>query len=388
MAGQYPTKILMTADTVGGVWTYALDLVRGLAPFGTHVALATMGAPLQAHQWQAAQALPNLTIHESTYKLEWMDDPWDEVAEAGEWLLHLADQVQPDLIHLNGMAHGSLPWQQPVLVVVHSCVLSWWQAVKGEEAPAALDTYRNLVRQGLRAAAVVVAPTQAMLQEVERLYGPFRQQTVVCNGRDPQQFRPAAIKEPFIFGMGRVWDEAKNLALLAQVAAELPWPVYLAGDAWHPVTGQLLELPNVHFLGPLPAAAVKEWLARASIYALPARYEPFGLSVLEAALAGCALVVGDIASLREVWGNAATYVPPDDAQALQTTLLALIADESARACSGARATKQAQQYSLDRMAEGYRQLYQQVAAFDTPLDLPASIESSCVRGEVLTKPVL
>ncbi len=32
---------------------------------------------------------------------------------------------------------------------------------------------------------------------------------------------------------------------------------------------------------------------------LPARYEPFGLSVLEAALSGCALVLGDIPSLRE-----------------------------------------------------------------------------------------
>lgn len=359
MAGSYPTNILMTADTVGGVWTYALELVRALAPFGTHVALATMGAPLQAHQWQAARALPNLTIYESTYLLEWMDDPWDDVAEAGQWLLRLADHVQPDLVHLNSMVHGSLPWQQPVVVVVHSCVLSWWRAVKGEDAPEAGDTYRRLVRQGLQAADVVVAPTAAMLLEAEALYGPFRQPTVIYNGRAPQDF-PAATKEPFIFGMGRVWDEAKNLALLAEVAADLPWPVYLAGDARHPTTGETLVLLNVQFLGPLPSEEVAAWLARAAIYVLPARYEPFGLSVLEAALAGCALVVGDIPSLREVWEDAALYVPPTDASALRTAIQTLLSNEPLREQLRCRATNRAQQYSALQMAQAYCALYQQL----------------------------
>lgn len=360
MAGPYPTNILMTADTVGGVWTYALELVRALAPFGTQVALATMGAPLQEHQWAAARALPTLTIHESAYRLEWMEDPWDDVAAASQWLLRLAEQVQPDLIHLNGLVHGSLPWQQPVVVVVHSCVLSWWRAVVGEEAPDSWDTYRRLVRQGLQAADVVVAPTQALLQEAEALYGPFQQATVVYNGRDPQEFAPATTKEPFIFGMGRVWDEAKNLALLAEVAADLPWPVYLAGDARHPATGQTLALPNVQFLGPLSGPEVREWLARAAIYALPARYEPFGLSILEAALAGCALVVGDIPTLREVWDDAALYVPPTDASALRNAIQALIASEPTRIKLARYATERAHQYTTRRMAQAYRALYQQL----------------------------
>ena len=360
MPTPYPASILMTADTVGGVWTYALELVRALAPFGTRVALATMGAPLAAHQWEQAEALPNLTIYESSYRLEWMNEPWDDVAAAGEWLLQLEAQVQPDLVHLNGLVHSALPWQRPVLAVVHSCVLSWWQAVKGEDAPEIWATYRRLVRQGLQAADAVVAPTGAMLRAAQELYGPFQQSAVIHNGASPQAFRPVT-KEPFIFGMGRVWDEAKNLALLAQAAAGLPWPVYLAGDARHPATGQVLELPNVHFLGQLPASEVKHWLARASIYALPARYEPFGLSFLEAALAGCALVAGDIASLREVWGAAACYVPPQDAAALHNTLFSLIEGESVRLNAAARAQTRALQYTLARQVEEYGRLYQQLA---------------------------
>ena len=48
------------------------------------------------------------------------------------------------------------------------------------------------------------------------------------------------------------------------------------------------------FAGQLTTAEVRNVINTASIYALPARYEPFGLSILEAALSGCALVLGDI----------------------------------------------------------------------------------------------
>src|SRR3954468_19013092 len=123
-------RILMTTDTVGGVWTYAIDLAKSLQRAGVEIDLATMGAKLSPQQWRDANALPNVTIHESEFKLEWMDDPWRDVAAAGKWLLVLEEQFRPDLIHLNGYAHGALPFAAPSVVVAHSCVCSWWRAVK------------------------------------------------------------------------------------------------------------------------------------------------------------------------------------------------------------------------------------------------------------------
>ena len=38
-----PRCVLMTADAVGGVWTYALDLARGLSAQGVQVSLALLG---------------------------------------------------------------------------------------------------------------------------------------------------------------------------------------------------------------------------------------------------------------------------------------------------------------------------------------------------------
>src|SRR3954447_23043730 len=79
-------RLLLTTDTVGGVWTYAVELARGLAPHGVEVLLATMGAPLTDAQRADVAPLPHVRVAESRFKLEWMDDPWDDVAAAGRWL--------------------------------------------------------------------------------------------------------------------------------------------------------------------------------------------------------------------------------------------------------------------------------------------------------------
>src|SRR5215207_31233 len=79
-----PKRILMTADTVGGVWTYALELARSLAPHGVEIELASMGSRLSGEQRTEARSIPNLTVYESSFKLEWMEDPWRDVRAAGE----------------------------------------------------------------------------------------------------------------------------------------------------------------------------------------------------------------------------------------------------------------------------------------------------------------
>src|SRR5689334_13782330 len=95
-------RILMTADSVGGVWTYAMELCRAVRPYGIEVALATMGQPLSLGQQQEAKALENARVFESAFRLEWMDEPWEDTERAGAWLLKIRDRFKPDLIHLNG----------------------------------------------------------------------------------------------------------------------------------------------------------------------------------------------------------------------------------------------------------------------------------------------
>lgn len=356
-------KVLMTADTVGGVWNYSLQLAEALAPYGVEVHLATMGVPLTPAQHTEASHVPNLMVCESTYKLEWMDDPWADVAAAGEWLLDLERTIQPDLVHLNGYAHGALPWKAPVLVVGHSCCLSWWEAVRGTEpTPLSWERYRTEVRRGIQAANLLVAPSAAMLSSLERFYGPLPESRVIYNGRDASSFAPSA-KEPFMLTVGRVWDDGKNVAALRDVAAGLPWPVYVAGEEQHPGGGRV-DLGGLQPLGRLSSYELADRFARAAIYALPARYEPFGLSALEAGLAGCALVLGDIPSLREIWGDAALFVAPDDSNALRGALESLILNDALRVEIAYRARTAAIGYTVGRMAQDYIATYNALATVD------------------------
>lgn len=352
-------RILMTADTVGGVWTYALELARALGE-DVEIALATMGAPLCPAQRDEVRLLNNVTVHQSRYQLEWMNSPWDDVTRAGDWLLELEQAFSPDIVHLNGYAHGSLPWRAPVLIAGHSCVCSWWQAVKGEDVPATYDRYRAEVRRGLHSAAVVVTPSNAMLNALEWHYGKLANGQVIANGRSPHLYT-AARKQPFVLSAGRLWDEAKNIVTLAAAAPKIRWEVLVAGDNGHP-DGYGAEFANVRRLMKLLAVELAGWMSRAPIFALPARYEPFGLSAVEAALSGCALVLGDIPSQREVWGNAALYVPPDDADALARTINKLIASPPLRTMMAARARGRARMYSPERMAAHYLDVYRQLLA--------------------------
>jgi glycogen synthase len=362
-----PRRVLMAVDTIGGVWTYALELARVLCAQEVEIALATMGAPLTDAQWREVERIPNLGIFESAYKLEWMHEPWDDVRAAGEWLLELEGEFRPDIIHLNSYAHAALPFCAPKVVVGHSDVLSWWRAVKSENAPGSWDRYRDVVWTGLRAADVVVAPSTWALRDLVHHYGPLRSARVIPNGRDIC-FRNVA-KEPFIFSSGRLWDEAKNLSTLAGIASGLDWPVHVAGDTHEP-GGKDVGFQNVRLLGRLDASQMAEQFERASIYCLPVRYEPFGLSALEAALAGCALVLGDIPSQREIWRDAALFIPPKDAEGLRSGLQKLMGDPAGRRELAGRGHQRAQEFTALRMASGYLALYSEL--IEQPRHLCAS----------------
>jgi glycosyltransferase involved in cell wall biosynthesis len=325
-------KVLMTADAVGGVWTYAGELIAGLGD-EVEVVLAVMGP---------APPDTELAFEHRDFALEWMDEPWNDVAHAGDWLLDLCERHAPDLVHLNGYVHASLPFGRPVVVVGHSCVLSWHLAVRRAPAGPEWRRYREGVTNGLAHADALVAPTASMLGELVRLYTPACDTAVIPNGLAAHGLEPRD-KRPYVLGVGRVWDEAKNLAALERVAPELPWPVLVAGDGGS--------------LGRVDTEALRTLYGHAAVFAEPARYEPFGLAALEAGLAGCALVLGDIPSLREVWGDAAVYVDPFDDGELTEALRALARDEERRERCARAAVDRARRYTRERMAARYLDLY-------------------------------
>lgn len=345
----------MTVDPIGGVWTYALELAAALRSKDVHFAFASMGAPVSSEQRLAAESLGNVDLFESHYKLEWMNEPWEDIDSAGGWLLDLEEQIEPDLIHLNGYSHATLPWHKPTIVVAHSCVLSWWNAVKRTELPPAWNAYRARVSAGLASATLIVAPSWAMAEQLGYLYG-CCDVLVIPNGRDPALFSPEK-KEPIILSAGRLWDEAKNIAEVAKIAAFVKWPIYIAGESAPPGSPETVA-KSPCYLGRLEPKDLSTWLSKSAIYTLPAYYEPFGLSVLEAGLSGCALVIGDIPSLRENWNGAALFVPSDSQEELSRTINELISSPRLLQEMGTRARLRAIRFTAQAMGERYCRAYE------------------------------
>ena len=348
-------RVLMTTDAVGGVWTYSLELAAGLAAKGVETSLVVLGPKPSMGQVAQAANVPGLSLITPGLELEWQDR--SRIGASEVKLLHtLANAIQPDIVHVNGFREAACGWQAPVVLVAHSCVRSWWQACRGGEPPAEeWGDYLAGVHAGLRAADAVVAPTAAFMAELGRLYGELPRAQVIRNGRRPSI--PAARRKPFILAAGRLWDEAKNVAALAAIADELPWPVMVAGEA-----GERERQAGVVHLGLLPEGEMLQRMAEAKIFAAPTRYEPFGLAILEAASAGAALVLSDLPALRELWDGAACFVPVDDRTALAATLQRLIADVPARNALQAAARARSRRYGPGLMVDSYLALYAQLTS--------------------------
>lgn len=353
-------RVLMTADTVGGVFTHAVDLVRGLRGGGVEVSLATFGRRTSADQRARLSDAGVARLHETTLALEWMEDPWSDLQAAEDLLLEIERDERPDVIHLNGFAHGGADWQAPVLVAGHSCVFSWWAAVHGHAPPPHWDRYRTTVRAGLAAADAVVAPSATMLAALVDWYGPLPALSLTIANGSSYEGRSAPVpKRPIVVAAGRLWDEAKNIGALVRAARRpaLDGRVLLAGE------GPVDEgRPGLESLGELAPAELAHVRSAAAVYAAPARYEPFGLAILEAARDRCALVLGDIPSLREIWTDTAVYVDPDDDEQLGQTLESLLANPVRAARLGEQAHRRAAAFTVPAMANAYGRLYGRLVA--------------------------
>lgn len=353
-------RVLMTADTSVDVWTFSMELAATLAQSGSQVELAVLGDPATPAQRAEADAIPRLHLHEGRYPLQWTEESWLSADQAGEWLMDLERRLSPEIVHLNGYVHGALPWRAPVVMTGHACALSWWEAVHGSPLPSTLDRYAEEVRRGLRAAHVVAVPTRAMRDAVARLYGERASVRVIPNSRSIAP-PPVSPKRHRVLCVGDLRDPSKNAAALDRVAARLSWPVVVASQT-RLRNGESIRLKNARALSTLDRASLARAYAGAAIFALPALYEPFGYGALEAALSGCALVLGDIPTMREIWGEDACYVPPRDDQALLQTLRWLIDDRHVRRDYARRAKARAVEFTPERTAASYRDVYRSALA--------------------------
>lgn len=351
------TRILMTTDAVGGVWTFSVALARALGGRGAKVLLVNMGPQPSTQQRAMLQGAERVVLLETDLELEWRDPEGASIPRARSVLGRAERQFGPDLLHINGFREAAFGWHLPTVVVAHSCVNSWAEAC--DDAASfegnSWATYSANVAAGLASASTWVAPTATFRDWIARRYDVERGHAI-WNGVDRVAISDAA-KMPVVLAAGRIWDRAKNLAVLSDVAAGFDWPIRVAGAAEIDATRTRASIAHCDVLGALSPPDLAREMQRAAIYVSPALYEPFGLSVLEAARAGCALVLSDLPGFRELWQGAALFVNPREPAHIRHALQALRSNPPLLKRMQQAALRRAGRYALHTTVDEYCALY-------------------------------
>ena len=364
--------VLVTADTLSGVWTYTRELVTGLVTSGARVTLVSFGEIPLPEQTAWMDGLHGLDYYPTAFRLEWMQEAEDDLADSTAFLAALVRELQPDVLHLNQFCYGNLPVDVPRVVMAHGDLITWTQAVKGHSPKPTrwLKWYRDTVVRGIAGTDVLIAPTSWMLSTLRDTYTRPRREAVIYPGRNPIFFNPYVHKEDTVLAVGRLIDAGKQVSLLTQhthplsvciVGAEQALPAHRL-----PIRADVRvenEKTSVAIRGPQTEAQLRALYSRASIYAATPRYEPLSMPVLEAAFSRCAIVANDIPAFREMWGDAALYFRTNDGASLAESIRMLNADrEMCRAYASMAYARARERFTTQHMIEGCLQLYRSLTS--------------------------
>lgn len=351
-----PRRILMTLEAAPRIWRATVDLASAQSDAGMATLLVGIGPRPSALQQAELEALPHV-------EALWTELPSDRdvdgpgaLSATGPTLARLAGSWRADLLHLSSPSQAAaLITQRPVTVASHDCPASRWHAVAGSPLPAQWDWHRQLTARGLARADAVVTPSAAHGSRLREVYGPaITSKLRIVHDATAACHRPAgAERAETVLAAGRWWDEGKGGAILDRAAARIAWPVEMAGPLNGP-DGSRRALRHATALGDIDAEALAERMCHAAIFTSPARHAPFGAHVLDAAAHGCALVLSDIPSFRELWEEAAVFTPAGDAQALADAVNGLAADAPRRQVLAQKAAQRARHFTAPARAAAMR----------------------------------
>ncbi|MEX5634644.1 glycosyltransferase family 4 protein [Parafrankia sp. FMc2] len=360
-----------------GVGRYTAALLAGLAALGD----PKLDLAATAFTWRGggglAQALPpgvEPAVRRVPARL--LQDAWTRSEHPpAEWFTGPAD-----IVHGTNFVLGPLASARGV-VTVHD--LSYLRTP--DTVSAASARYATLVPRGLRRAAAVLTPSQAVADEVIAAYRldpalvtptPLGVDAAWFDATAPTRGWLAArgLPERYLVFVGSA-EPRKNLPVLLEALRRLRAadpdtpPLALVGPpGWGPALDTAgLPTGAVVTLGYLDEAELRTIVAGAAALCFPSRYEGFGLPPLEALAAGTRVVAADIPAVREVVGCApgVRLVTPgradDFADDLAAALAALLA-EPAGVSATAQGRDHARAFTWARTAELTAAVYRRVAA--------------------------
>ena len=337
---------------IGGSERHLLTLLPALAERGVDVRFLGLDDPSRA---------PGPFYEQLSVPFERVQAPRDvdpllamRVARA----LRGADLVHTHLVH--GDVYGAL--------VARRLVSS-----KHNDDPFRTGAFRYVERALTRRAGRVIAITYALARFlVERVGLPREKVTTIHYGLDglPEPWgsnEPAPVRDDarVLLAVCRLErQKGVDVAVRALPLVRERHPnaelVVLGDGPERSVLERLahdLDVP-VHLLGRVPDVAA--WLRRAEALVHPARWEGFGLALLEAMLAELPVAATNVSSIPEIVadGETGVLVPPDDPAELAEGIAAVLDDARRFGLAGRERARR--EFSAARMADRTVAVYRDV----------------------------
>jgi glycosyltransferase involved in cell wall biosynthesis len=246
-------------------------------------------------------------------------------------------------------------------------------STKHNDDPFRTGAFRHVERGVSRLADRIVAITESLRRfTIEQVGVPEAKVETIHYGLDelpeawgvnPPDDVPASAR--ILLSVARL-TEQKGIDVAVRALPSLPDDTVLVVLGDGPERAQLEALARelgvgerVFLPGRVPDVAA--WLRRATVLVHPARWEGFGLGVLEAMLAGLPVVATNVSSLPElvVDGQTGLLVQPDDPAALALGVARALGEPQLGAVGRERALRE---FSVGRMAERTLALYETVSA--------------------------
>jgi alpha-1,3-rhamnosyl/mannosyltransferase len=240
--------------------------------------------------------------------------------------------------------------------------------------------YKRLMREVGRRADLLLTVSAASRRDVIRhLHIPQASESavrVIYNGVDPQYHPPTGATSPHpptLLFVGRM-DPYKNLVAVIEALAILRAgrvpdarlrvvgaPDHRYPDA--PDRARRLGLDEaIDWIGYASDDELLRHYQEADVFALPSRYEGFGLPVIEAMACGTPVVCGNAGSLPEIAGDAAIQVDPDHIRGLADAIARILTDPATAAALRDRGLAQAARFSWHTCAQQTLQAYRDACA--------------------------
>lgn len=301
-------------------------------------------------------------------------------------IYQLLRELKPHVVHTCNLAAleiTPLAWLARVPRRIHA--EHGWDA---HDPSGTNPRYRRLRRLYRPFVSHYVAVSEDLFAYLAKAVGvPKKRRTLVPNGVDTDQFRPAEAAKQAVPGcpfdpvqhlligtVGRL-QTVKNQPLLARafvrLLAEHP---ALAARARLVIVGEgplraevqaVLSDAKVSHLAWLPGARsdVADVLRMLSVFVLPSKTEGTSCTLQEAMASGLPVVATAVGGTPDLVGDGSgRLVPPDDVGSLTKALHELLTNPSVRDAAGREARERAtQRFGIDALTRSYQQLFRPFA---------------------------